>query len=61
MQRAFDFHNALLRASVALLGEEHLSQWDGTLIIDGTGIPVPGQGYRKKSSCVPTMPEAGYH
>lgn len=61
MQRAFDFHNALLRASVALLGEEHLSQWDGTLIIDGTGIPVPGQGYRKKSSRVPTMPEAGYH
>lgn len=60
-ERAHTFCNALVRASVALLGKEVLDEWDGTVVCDGTGIPLPGQGPRRNSAHVPIMVWGGFH
>lgn len=57
--RAKAFANALIMASTQMLGKKNLDQWDGSVVVDGTPLPVSTRG-RGKTHAAPT-PTAGWY
>ena len=57
--RATSFANALIMASTKLLGGKNIAQWDGSVVVDGTPLPVSTRG-RGKTHAAPT-PTAGWY
>lgn len=55
------FANALIHASVKLFGEDKLTSWDGSVVVDGTPVEVAKRGLYKDSSRMPSTPMAGWY
>lgn len=61
MARLVAFNNALVRASVDLMPDEHKSAWRGDVCVDGTPIPAAKTGTTRSSSRVSSEPDAGWY
>ena len=59
--RLREFNNAIIWSTVQALPSRLLSQWDGTIGVDGTHIPTVTKGTTSRSKRVSSEPNAGWY